>query len=52
MKRLNAIFLMVCCALCAVPAWSQHTVKGIIKDKENAPRYRCKRNNTLFARYI
>ena len=37
MKRLNAIFLMVCCALCAVPAWSQHTVKGIIKDKETHP---------------
>lgn len=37
MKRLNAIFLMVCCTLCAVPAWSQHTVKGIIKDKETHP---------------
>lgn len=37
MKRLNAIFLMVCCALCAVPVWSQHTVKGIIKDKETHP---------------
>lgn len=37
MKRLNAIFLMVYCALCAVPAWSQLTVKGIIKDKETHP---------------
>lgn len=25
------------CALCAVPAWSLHTVKGIIKDKETHP---------------
>lgn len=28
---------MVYCALCAVPAWSQLTVKGIIKDKETHP---------------
>ena len=36
MRRLNAIFLMLCCALCS-PAWSQHTIKGVVKNKETQP---------------
>ncbi|KAA5266575.1 TonB-dependent receptor [Bacteroides faecis] len=36
MRRLSAIFLMLCCALCS-PAWSQHTVKGVVKDKDIQP---------------
>lgn len=37
MRRTNAIFLMLCCVLCSIPAWSQHTIKGVVKSKETQP---------------
>ena len=37
MRRVNVIFLMLCCFLCSVPAWSQHIVKGIVKDAKAQP---------------
>ena len=36
MRRLSAIFLMLCSALCS-PVWSQHTIKGVVKNKETQP---------------
>lgn len=37
MRRLKVIFLMLCCVLYSVSAWSQHTVKGVVKDKDIQP---------------
>ena len=37
MRRVNVIFLMLCCFLCSVPTWSQHIVKGIVKDAKAQP---------------
>lgn len=37
MRRLNVIFLMLCCVLYSVSVWSQHTVKGVVKDKDIQP---------------
>ncbi len=37
MKRLNSIFLVLCYTLCTVPVWCQHTVKGVVKDKDTQP---------------
>ena len=37
MKRFNVLFMVLCYTLCSVSAWSQHTVKGVVKDKETHP---------------
>ena len=29
--------MVLCYTLCSVSAWSQHTVKGVVKDKETHP---------------
>lgn len=37
-RKLLAIWIVsLCCVLCSIPAWSQHTIKGIVKDKEAHP---------------
>ncbi len=37
MKRVNILFVVLCYTLCSVSAWSQNTVKGIVKDSETHP---------------
>lgn len=32
MRRLKLIFLLLCSIVCTIPAWAQHTVKGVVKD--------------------
>ena len=34
MKRLKPVILLLCSFMCTIPAWGQHTVKGIVKDSK------------------
>ena len=37
-KKLLSIYIVpLCCTLCSISAWSQHIVKGVVKDKETRP---------------